>query len=517
MNIELFPCSGALAEGLRRAGIKINMAFDRDADACDSYARNHGHRPVQIDVNDLCVMVAAGWLPTGHRTINGSHWPVAAGIDLLIADPPCQPWSRAGKRAGLDDERDCMVVTVELIRMLRPRAYLIGNVPGLEDSTSWPALQKTLAPLAKDGYCIRDFATIDAADVGVPQHRVRPFWFGHLAGPCIRWPSPTHEAPSGQHMLVGEKLLPWVTCRDALSHLAIPELGRPVRMRLREKGEDGRKNGGDESRLSKSDNPAKVVTTKDQHKGGQILLANDSHPTAQMGAPAPAPTVRAKANAGAQGANVLAVTELQRKADSRRGQNANANAPAPTVTSNDMGEGVTMVVSPPRDRHPLSEPESPAMTLHAEGGREGRRESVLAWPWDRPSTTVTEYDRLPSPGHHSVVKGQSTVHGANAVILSERAAAILQGFPDGECVGHVDTETEVLVQDGIRPGERCPTCDETRRWYFAGSTKSSRWKQLGMAMPIKVGEVVGRAIVEQMETTEERDHEQTTEPTTQAR
>jgi DNA (cytosine-5)-methyltransferase 1 len=75
--------------------------------------------------------------------------------------------------------------TCELILLLRPRAYLIGNVPGLDDATQWHHVQRALAPLRKAGYCIADYVSLDAADYGVPQHRIRPFWFGHLEGPCV--------------------------------------------------------------------------------------------------------------------------------------------------------------------------------------------------------------------------------------------------------------------------------------------------------------------------------------------
>src|SRR5437588_491948 len=78
-----------------------------------------GHRPVQLDARDLLRMVGLGWRP--------------GGIELLVADPPCTPWSRAGKKRGLDDERDMLEPTCELIRLLKPQAYLIGNIPGLQD------------------------------------------------------------------------------------------------------------------------------------------------------------------------------------------------------------------------------------------------------------------------------------------------------------------------------------------------------------------------------------------------
>lgn len=80
LDLELFPCSGGMAEGFRRAGITFSHAFDYDADACNSYERNLGHRPVRMDVRDLLRMVWGGWRP--------------GPIRLLVADPPCTPWSR---------------------------------------------------------------------------------------------------------------------------------------------------------------------------------------------------------------------------------------------------------------------------------------------------------------------------------------------------------------------------------------------------------------------------------------
>src|SRR5579872_4346608 len=220
--VELFPCSGGMAEGLRRAGLRPSIAFDYDADACASYTRNLGDTPVRLDVRDLVRMARAGWTP-------------GRPIDLLVADPPCTPWSRAGKRVGTEDDQDMIEETVELVRLWRPRAYLIANVPGLDDGPNWPVVQRTIGGLHREGYCVRDFARLETADFGVPQHRVRPFWYGHLTGPCVTWPARTHgDASDCGPTLPGiVRLSPWITCRQALGHLAPEDLGTPVRLRWR--------------------------------------------------------------------------------------------------------------------------------------------------------------------------------------------------------------------------------------------------------------------------------------------
>ena len=409
MNLELFSCSGGMAEGFRRAGIDFDFVFDKDEDACESYRLNLGHAPIRMDVHDLLRLVRAGW-----------KTPVP--VRLIVADPPCTPWSRAGKRLGLDDERDMLRETAELIALLAPDAYLIGNVPGLQDASSWGVVQEVIGGLAQHGYCVDDYAQLDAADFGVPQHRVRPFWFGHRAGRCVQWPHPTHCVPEDlkQVLIPGvEPLLPWVTCRQALQHLPLAELGRPVRL-SKTKADEG--NG---SRLSGyvtagAEEVAPCITRRSEYVLTPSNHAVDGHHPASR-----------------------------------------ADEPARTQTAAGKASKVLLL----NTKHPINEPDAPSRVVTAtdHGGAQGAR--ALAWPWDRPATTVTADDRQPPPGRKAPGERYGASH-PNAVVLSERAAKILQGFPEA--------------------------------WTFAGKTKRSRWAMLGQAPP-PLAEAVARAIKKQME------------------
>jgi DNA (cytosine-5)-methyltransferase 1 len=367
--MEFFSCAGGMSEGFRRAGVLFDIVVDRSAVACDSYEINFGYRPLQMDVHDFLRIVESGFRP-------------GRPLDLLVADPPCQPWSRAGHRKGISDTRDCLQPTIDLIRILRPKTYLIANVPGLDDEKGWATLQTLLEPLAEVGYCTRDYAKLNAASYGVPQHRVRPFWFGHLAGPCIRWPEPTHQDPKLPN-LPGFDLKPWVTCREALAHLTPAELGKPVRIRLTERNHKG----------SRADKPARTVTGNTHSDG--VIVVTDRHTPSMM------------------------PHEIARPADS----------------------------------FPPSRPDAPSKTT-----RDCHGAGTLMWPWERPATTVTGNPRIPAPGHH----GKSYLSTANAVHLSERAAATLQGFPEG--------------------------------WVFLGKTKTDRWLMIGQALPPPLAEAVARSI-----------------------
>ncbi len=433
MNIEIFIASGGLAAGFRAAGIEFDLAIDRDPDACASYEANIGVRPEQLDVHDLLEKVRGGWRP--------------GPVDLFVADPPCAPWSRAGKRQGLADERDTLAETVELVRLLRPRAYLIGNIPGLQDAPHWPVVQRTIGSLSREGYCVADFAVLDAADYGVPQRRVRPYWFGHLAGPCIQWPAPTHGASAGGGTLPGLGLKPWVTCRQALQHLPPAELGRPVRMKLRPaKGAahpGDLKYGSDVGRCSTPDNVASTLTTKDTAKGGQILITSAVGPNggdASMCSTPDRPAATVVAHQTAKGGQILALDAPARTRDHR----------APRTPQSQRAAVV----------------DATAPTLDTREPRSGSGNATLTWPWDRPATTVTNRREIGAPGHHEA----NEQFGPNAIVLSERAAAILQGFPDG--------------------------------WKFCGVTKRARWSQIGQAVPPAVAEAIGRAVREQIQRAE---------------
>ncbi len=448
--IELFSASGGLAKGFREAGIEFLMAFDFSSDACASYEANLGQRPVQLDVRDLLRMIRMGWSP--------------GRLDLIAADPPCAPWSRAGRRQGLEDDRDMLAETVEVIRLLRPRAFLLGNIPGLQDSTTWPVVQKFIGGLARDGYCVRDYACIDAADLGVPQRRLRPFWYGHLDGPCLVWPEATHADPkklSSNVLLPGHApLLPWVTCRRALGHLPLEQLGRPVMLR-----ENPR------HKATAPDRPAKTVTAKVRGNGGQAveIIAHPRHPASELDEPAHA----VLAGDGGGSRRTLRVQPLM---GARVGDPDQPAATLPAKAAR-VGAGAALVLEipgarPKRGQPPkgpqsgrLGDPDAPAHVIDTRVPRAGSGDSgALSWPWDKPSTTIfAETDRI-APPCRSGSHGQP--QGANAIVLSELSAKILQGFPED--------------------------------WIFVGASKKARWSQLGQAVPIIVAAALGRSVVRQL-------------------
>ena len=101
-------------------------------------------------------------------------------IDLLAGGTPCQSFSVAGKRAGLDDPRGNL--TIEFARLadrLRPLWLVWENVPGVLSIDDGRTFGAFLGMLVQLGYGLA-WRVLDAQYFGVPQRRRRVFVVGHL-------------------------------------------------------------------------------------------------------------------------------------------------------------------------------------------------------------------------------------------------------------------------------------------------------------------------------------------------
>lgn len=101
-------------------------------------------------------------------------------LDLLVGGPPCQDFSIAGQRAGMEGERGSLTLAyVELVAKLRPRWIVYENVPGLLSSNGGRDFGAFIGALGKCGYSFA-WRSYDAQYFGVPQRRRRVYLVGHL-------------------------------------------------------------------------------------------------------------------------------------------------------------------------------------------------------------------------------------------------------------------------------------------------------------------------------------------------
>ncbi|KPX80765.1 hypothetical protein ALP66_200087 [Pseudomonas amygdali pv. photiniae] len=276
-SVELFAGAGGLAMGCEIAGFEHLAVVEWDKWACDTVRENQKRG----------YPILAGWnLHEGD--VRAFDWStIPQDIELLAGGPPCQPFSIGGKHKAHQDNRDMFPATVEVIRRLRPKAFIVENVKGLTRSTfanyfhyiqlqlefpefppredeDWAEhlarlqVEKTSGKSRGSGLTYNVIATlVNAADYGVPQKRERVFLIGFRDDLEVEWsfPAPTHSydalihdqwvtgsywqrhglpRPKTPQKLVARAArlalskdpitaLPWRTVRDAILGLPDPE------------------------------------------------------------------------------------------------------------------------------------------------------------------------------------------------------------------------------------------------------------------------------------------------------
>jgi DNA (cytosine-5)-methyltransferase 1 len=158
--IEVCAGAGGMSTGLMQAGFTPLLLNDNQKDCCQTLEHNH----------------------PGIRVVLGSFDEIDFGtfqevdLDLLTGGVPCQSFSQAGKRLGLDDPRgDLMFKFIHLVHSIRPKVFMIENVKGLLTHNCGQTLAEIIQRI--NGYNIY-FKCLDASKYNVPQKRERVFIVG---------------------------------------------------------------------------------------------------------------------------------------------------------------------------------------------------------------------------------------------------------------------------------------------------------------------------------------------------
>jgi DNA (cytosine-5)-methyltransferase 1 len=102
--------------------------------------------------------------------------------DLVVGGSPCQSFSVAGKRLGMDDPRGNLALHfLGAVKAIKPTWFIFENVPGLLSSDGGRDFEAFLGEVAKCGYGFA-YRVLDSQYFGVPQRRRRLFVVGHSDG-----------------------------------------------------------------------------------------------------------------------------------------------------------------------------------------------------------------------------------------------------------------------------------------------------------------------------------------------
>jgi DNA (cytosine-5)-methyltransferase 1 len=160
--IDLFSGSGAVSAALRRCGFRVIAAVDEDPVACRTYRLNHPS--VYLIESDILKV-------TPSKIVD--QYPDAAEVELLVVCAPCQPFSSQNRKREKDGRARLLLEGARFARVLAPKCIFFENVPGLAGPANLAILATLRRRLLKIGYHLGEPRKIDAADLGVPQRRVR--------------------------------------------------------------------------------------------------------------------------------------------------------------------------------------------------------------------------------------------------------------------------------------------------------------------------------------------------------
>ncbi len=205
--IDLFSGGGGFARGFEEAGFRVMAAVDNYPPAAKTYKVNFPHATVVADdIKEVRGLDLASLASLSPRE-----------VDVVIASPPCEPFTGANPRRMVDPldrlysdpAGQLFLHAIRIIGELRPRFFVIENVPGIMEGSIASAIRRELR---KAGYREVYFNVLRAEEHGTPSRRVRVFvsnvrlrpkkrrgptvWdaLRDLPPPGSTWP-PNHEEP----------------------------------------------------------------------------------------------------------------------------------------------------------------------------------------------------------------------------------------------------------------------------------------------------------------------------------
>lgn len=162
--IEVCAGAGGLSTGLMKSGFTPVLLNDNNRDCCETLKQNHPNTHIKCCSMDKI-----------------DYSPYIGNIDLLTGGVPCQSFSQAGLRKGLEDPRgNLMLKFIEILNLIKPKLFMIENVKGLLTHDKGETIKKIIDALNENELYNITYKCLDASKYEVPQKRERVFIVGVL-------------------------------------------------------------------------------------------------------------------------------------------------------------------------------------------------------------------------------------------------------------------------------------------------------------------------------------------------
>ena len=156
-SVELFAGAGGLALGMHLAGFRHVLLNEVDPMACRTLRRNHPEWNVlEGDIHQV------------------DFTPLRGKVDFLSGGFPCQAFSYAGKKGGLNDTRGTLFFEMaRAVKEIQPKVFMGENVKGLLSHDDGKTLNVIRNAIAELGYTLVEPRVLKAIMYQVPQKRER--------------------------------------------------------------------------------------------------------------------------------------------------------------------------------------------------------------------------------------------------------------------------------------------------------------------------------------------------------
>jgi len=168
MSIQVatvFSGIGAFEQALIDSNITHNIVFACDIDKFCKKAYLHNYKVDKFYDNI--------------EDIKGSDY--TGKVDILVGGSPCQSFSIAGKREGMEDPRGQLIHTfIKLLEDIKPKQFIFENVKGLKTFSNGEVFNWLRRKFREIGYKISTRIISSRVDLGFPQSRERIFIVGDI-------------------------------------------------------------------------------------------------------------------------------------------------------------------------------------------------------------------------------------------------------------------------------------------------------------------------------------------------
>lgn len=191
--ISLFSGAMGLDLGLMKSGLDVRISQDLDPWACKTMEANK-HPHIKGDLKKLIEEDPSCSFLLKPSGLNKDE------VFAVVGGPPCQSFSTAGKRLGINDPKGSLFKEfAHVVKTIRPRFFVMENVKGLKSSRVNPkdekdtttALDVILDTFKEIGYTYT-YGLLNAVNYGTPQFRERLIIIGSRDNEELFLPTPTH-------------------------------------------------------------------------------------------------------------------------------------------------------------------------------------------------------------------------------------------------------------------------------------------------------------------------------------